>query len=81
MKEKYVKPVLVIEKFMMAQTIAKDCSDQFKNQVTLNEIDKCGWDVGGGDTIFADKVCTIPGSSDGVVCYNNPTPDSQIFNS
>ena len=81
MKAKYEKPMIIIEKFVLAQTIAKDCSDQFINQVTLNDIDRCGWDVGGGTTVFADGVCTIPGDPDGIVCYNNPPPDSQIFNS
>lgn len=81
MKAKYEKPVIIIEKFVLAQTIAKDCSDDFKNQVTLNDIGSCGWDIGGGTTIFNEGVCTIPGDKDGIVCYNNPTSESQIFNS
>lgn len=81
MKAKYEKPVLVVEQFVFAQTIAKDCSDMFDDQVTLNDLQNCVWDLGGGTTVFAGGLCSIDGESSGMACYNNPTPQTQIFNS
>ena len=84
MKEKYIKPTLSIEMFSMAQSIARDCSDNLPLEfINFNDIPQCKWDLGGNESLFtlAGNICTIEGETSGYICYNNPTGDTLIFRS
>ena len=83
MKNKYVKPTVAVELFCLAQSIARDCADSIpKNQITLNDINSCKWDLGGGASVFvAPSTCTIDGEGMGFACYNNPSEGQYIFRS
>ena len=83
MKQKYMKPVLSVELFSLAQSIARDCADFIpKEQLTYADINACKWDLGGGASVFvAPSTCTIDGNNMGIACYNNPSEGQYIFRS
>lgn len=83
MKNKYVKPALVVEIFPMIQTTARDCCDSIpQEQVNFNDISSCVWDLGGEMKLFTlDGDCTLDGEKSGIVCYNNPGEGFYIFRS
>ena len=83
MKATYTKPFLAFEMFSVTQNAARDCADSIpKDQVTLNDIANCRWDLGGGASIFVGgKTCTLDGEGMGIVCYNNPSEGQYIFRS
>jgi len=83
MKANYTKPLLAVEVFSLAQSTARDCADNIpKEQVTLNDIATCVWDLGGGTTVFISQpTCDINGEQMGFACYNNPTEGNYIFRS
>ena len=83
MKEFYSKPLLAVEMFSLTQSIARDCSDSIpKDQLNMNNINDCWWDLGGGTKVFAlDRACNLDGEQMGIACYNNPTEETLIFKS
>ena len=88
MKTKYVKPALVMERFEMTQSIAASCGAAASSTLGDPNIwykSTCAWVVGGVALwdANANEKCT-QGTADMEVeglCYNNPTPDLQIFGS
>ena len=83
MKANYKKPLLAVETFSLTQSTTRDCADSIpKEQVNLNDIATCVWDLGGGTTVFvAGSTCVLDGESMGFACYNNPTEGHYIFRS
>ncbi|MBQ9165623.1 MAG: hypothetical protein IJX71_01650 [Oscillospiraceae bacterium] len=92
MKNKYTKPVLMMEDFTLSQSIAHNCGKALDfNQATLKYKSTCGWDLGtdgefkkgGLDILWTGSPnCSIPtGEEAGVVCYNNPGGGFNVFNS
>lgn len=84
MKKSYKKPMFAAELFVLNQSIAADCGVTTipKEQLTLNDVSTCEWDLGGDITVFiAGANCIIDGSSMGYGCYNNPTDAERVFRS
>lgn len=88
MKEKYVKPSMIIERFTLTSTIANNCADFIqKEYLTLSTKGSCGWNIGGGFTVFERApVCMIESNdwvtdSGDIICYNNPVGGANIFGS
>ena len=81
MKNTYTKPILVMESFVMSQSIAHNCGDSLDfSQATLKYKSTCGWDSGVG-IVFTETntVCKLVDGE--AVCYNNPDGGINIFNS
>lgn len=85
MKSTYTKPVLVMESFVMSQSIAHNCGDQLNfGQATLKYKSSCGWDTGIDIVFTQSNVCTgevITENQLTGVCYNNPEGGFNVFNS
>ena len=82
MKANYSKPLLAIESFTLAQTIARDCSPVIpKEDLTSGNIDTCVWDMNGTSVFVGGKTCDIDGEMMGIACYNNPAEGMYIFRS
>lgn len=91
MKKEYIKPSLNIERFTLAQNIAESCgvyqtSGGVHGKPALADKSVCGWDIGGGKSIFVSaSVCTGMQVDDAAsiegVCYNNPDGNHGIFSS
>ena len=84
MKNIYTKPVLVMESFVMSQSIAHNCGDNlvFENATTKDK-NSCGWMTSIGKVFMEQSTCDeIPenGIFNGV-CYNSPQGGFNIFNS
>lgn len=87
MKQNYVKPTIMIERFSLCQNIAAGCTTG-NEWGSSNHGDKssCGWQTPGGDVIWLDGsgVCNDyygPDDEFGGVCYNNPGGGLTIFGS
>ena len=71
-----------MEKFSFAQTVARDCSDEFIGSMTANKIEDCGYDVPGLGIVFdLNYKCNEDGYEWEIGCYNNPSTENQVFNS
>ena len=90
MKEKYVKPVIMIERFSLTQSIAVACGSSVVNPLAKhNHSDafSCAWIMPEGSVFTnADHGCVdIEPDPDNVdfwnYCYNNPTADMLMFGS
>ena len=83
MKKIYNKPQVMIERFSIVHTGARDCSDNLpKEFITLSDLPKCKWDLGSGITYFLyEYQCTIDGEYSSGACYNNPSEDMLLFHS
>lgn len=83
MKQTYKKPMLAVGSLSVAQSASRDCGSGIpQDQVTLNDVPDCGWDLGGGLIIFVPgTVCIEDGDSFGFACYNNPGDGFYIFRS
>lgn len=90
MKQKYTKPVLVMETFTLSQSIAYNCGQNLDySKATHSAQGVCGWDLGfdgahgtGDDILFLSKpVCSFPAEYFAGVCYNNPEGGFNVFNS
>lgn len=89
MKEKYVKPTLILERFTMTQNIASGCAPRNEEWGYATHSDKstCGWALPDGVNIAwleGTTVCNdFYGEFDEVygVCYNNPESGMTIFGS
>lgn len=87
MKQKYMKPAIVMEQFELSQSIAESCGAVNSSLGDPNLMDKhtCGWDVG-FTVVWLDtnNACVFP-QEDYVefqgVCYNNPSGHNTIFSS
>lgn len=91
MKQKYEKPMILIERFTMTQSIAGMCSigdsDEWGMPNSTSK-DTCGWTMPDGyTTIWTSSVgngCGIAmGPEDEFmgVCYNNPDGGLTVFGS
>ena len=92
MKQKYIKPAIVMERFDLAQSIAAGCTadDLAKTDSTVGSPShwnktECGWMVDSGFILWASTpACTQPtnpnANVDGI-CYNHPNGGNTIFNS
>lgn len=88
MKKAYQKPIIYIEEYELAQSIAQDCGytpDSTVGRPTHSApgVNNCGWELD-GDIIFIDNTaCTEIMDPDeeigGVGCYNTPTGNTHIF--
>lgn len=89
MKEKYVKPAMIIERFTLTSAIARDCADFIqKEYLTHNSMEaNCAWDLGGGFTAFVQTIACdydvdfIPSGTGDIICYHNPGEGAYIFGS
>jgi hypothetical protein len=84
-KEKYIKPAMMIERFALSSTIAKTCTDYVdpESLIGANSVPVCKWDFGAGMLIFASETnCTMDYNEiDSIICYNNPGEGQYIFSS
>lgn len=88
MKEKYVKPAMIIERFEMTSSIAKNCANlDLAGRPTSNDVKNCKWEFAPGFYLFLDVTgCEVPviegkDQGFGYICYNNPTDSATIFSS
>lgn len=89
MKEKYVKPAMVIERFELTSAIAKNCGEfGLGGLPTQSEPANCAWEIAPGFTLFFDGQwqCSFPvidgeDAGFGIICYNNPGGNATIFSS
>ena len=89
MKQSYVKPRMIIERFALTQSIAAGCGavpgGNTLGQPAHYYKSTCAWDVG-GILLFLDReICkdVQVGEKDQVMgyCYNNPDGGTAIFGS
>lgn len=81
MKKTYRKPMLVVERFALSQTIAISCGKNVGvGKPNFESKEKCGWLIEGYE-IFADmSVCDNPSEFfEGLICYNAPKGGLNIF--
>ena len=89
MKKTYMKPIIIIENFSLAQSIANGCKvDDSRHFGDPNMWSKttCGWIAPEfGDIIFIkDGICNNivdPNVEINGVCYNAPTAGTVVFGS
>lgn len=81
--KKYEKPVVIIENFMFAQTIAQGCSDSIvTDHLTWGSASAgCKYDLGGTSAFVESIACDVNGEELGLGCYNNPGGGNAIFRS
>lgn len=88
MKQTYVKPRIIVERFGLTQSIAAGCGVNASNTLgkpTHYTKETCGWEMADGLILFVDSVtaCTYDVEPDALVegvCYNNPD-GAMIFSS
>lgn len=88
MKQTYVKPTMMIERFGLTQSIAASCTAGGGNTLgkpTNWNKEVCGWEIQSGLVLFVDAVtaCTFDVDPDGRffdLCYNNPE-GAMVFSS
>ena len=91
MKRMYQKPMLLLERFELKQSITQSCTANAAPSVigTPNSADKlsCGWEVATNMVLWLSdpsSPCTIPLAEDATgydLCYNNPANGYTIFSS
>lgn len=88
MKEKYVKPAMLIERFTLTSAVAKNCTDTgLGGRPTQSDFLTCKWEITPEFTLFTwEGGCTMPvedgfNLGSGIVCYHNPVGNSIIFSS
>lgn len=91
MKEKYIKPRIIVERFTLTQSIAANCAVNASNSTigTPKSADahSCVWEVGGFAFFLENSTVNClndVGATDDVLngyCYNNPTPATALFSS
>lgn len=83
MKELYTKPMLGVELFSLAQSVARDCDNTtITGDWAMNAPETCTYNIAGGPTLFiAQPACMIPADSGLYGCYNNPGEGQYIFHS
>lgn len=89
MKQTYVKPRMIVERFALTQSIASGCGvapggGTLGVPAHYNK-NTCAWDVGGILLFIDANICTDMqvGENDQVMgyCYNNPEGGTAIFSS
>ena len=75
MKKLYTKPQIVFEDFSLSTNIA-DCSIKVNSSYST-----CVYDDGRTDPVFSESTAGCVTSGNGIVCYDNPTESSRVFNS
>ena len=88
MKQTYVKPSIIVERFALTQSIASSCGvvgGSTLGKPTHQSKEVCGWELMNGLVLFVDAVsaCTKdvePDAKVDGVCYNNPD-GAMIFSS
>ena len=85
MKKQYKKPLVAVERFTIVHTTARDCWDNIPQDLVNFSDDPCGWEIGGGITLFNSTFpgtkCNMDGEIMGMVCYNNPGEGLHMFRS
>lgn len=83
MKKTYHKPRVMIERFSIVHTGARDCADILpKEYINLSDLPQCKWELGQGIFLFLLQYeCTMDGEGYMGVCYNNPSEDMLVFHS
>ena len=86
MKKTYKKPMMIVERFTLSQTIATGCGDlEQYGSPTLTRMANCAWDFNGAFLLFLEgnNNCVHQiedGTIDGL-CYNGPSPSMSLFHS
>lgn len=87
MKQTYVKPSVVVERFSLTQNIASTCGAYDNEWGQCNHWNKetCGWQTPYGSVIWLDyPICDDhygPNDDFNGICYNNPGNGLTIFGS
>ena len=82
MKKAYTKPVMIVERFTLSQTIAHNCGKNLDfSMATLASKSSCGWDIGGLIFFMDPTACTMCTEEFDGVCHNAPEGGYNIFNS
>ncbi len=91
MKRIYQKPMLLLERFELKQSITQSCTAASLPSVMgkPNSADKlsCGWEIATNMVLWLGEPsspCTIPLAEDATgndLCYNNPGSGYTIFSS
>lgn len=92
MKEKYVKPKIILERFTLSQNIAATCQGvpggaaSMGNGPTAGNIYTCKWYFGGTYLFISGENCEYGPDAEGeldadIYCYNNPDGGIQMFGS
>lgn len=84
MKKAYQKPMLIVERFTLSQTIAHNCGKNLDfSMATHATIETCGWDVGGIEIFIDPMICDQPLEEDmfDFACYNAPEGGYNVFHS
>lgn len=88
MKQTYVKPSIVVERFSLAQSIASGCDARNEDWGHCNHWSKntCGWQLPDGYTVIwaSNPPCNDlygPDEPFQGICYNNPEGGMTIFGS
>lgn len=89
MKRVYEKPMVAIEHFTLAQSIAVSCGythDKYFGSPAQGDKLNCGWNNGIGEVYWivgTTSNCTLDTDADAIigdkVCYNEPAGGAQIF--
>lgn len=87
MKQNYVKPTIMIERFSLCQNIASDCTagTEWGSAAHADKY-SCGWYNPSGEILWLidSNVCNDhygPNDDVGGLCYNNPNGGLTIFGS
>lgn len=86
MKQNYVKPTIMIERFSLCQNIAAGCAPGNEwGSANIGDKSSCGWITPGGQILWLEgTVCKDHYGPDDEfygVCYNNPGGGMTIFGS
>lgn len=82
MKKAYQKPMLIVERFTLSQTIAHNCGKNLDfSMATHATIETCGWDIVGMEFFMDPTICDFSAEYFEGVCYNAPEGGYNVFNS
>lgn len=82
MKKAYNKPLLIVERFALSQTIATGCGENVVGEPLHTRTYNCAWDMGGVIILQTTEICGENASDVwDFVCYNAPEPSMSIFHS
>ncbi len=88
MKQKYVKPAMILERFTLTQSVAYTCApgNRAWGRPSFANKNSCGWCLPGTDMILwvSEPACNdLYGPEDKFegICYNNPDGGMPIFGS
>ena len=82
MKKAYNKPLLIVERFALSQTIATGCGENVEGKPLNTRTYNCAWDMGGVIILQTTEICRDNASDVWeIACYNAPEPSMSIFHS